>query len=125
MLLPNALELWKRQRHGPRVQVKAIAFISEKMQTYDLFADTLDGKVPSLQEVCKDCKACCTPDVSVDTLRRWWNIYQEWGELPHKVVERKKLLKKQYKHAKKNELLDDADIISLKELVEENPNHYN
>ena len=124
MLLTGALDSWKRQPHGPRIQIRAIGFISERLQLYDNFSDVLKDEIPSLTEVCRDCVAQCTPDVSVDTLRRWWNLYIEWGELPYKVKERKKILQKKYKHAKKNEVLNDADILPLKELVDKNPNYY-
>ena len=124
MLLVSALESWKRKAHGPRTQIKAITYISEKYQVYDLFSDVLQDDVPSLTEVCRDCASECTTDVSVDTLRRWWNQYLEWGELPYKVRERVKHLKKKYRHAKDNEILNDADILALKELVDENPNYY-
>ena len=66
----------------------------------------------------------CTPDVLVDTLRRWWNVFQEWGELPYKVRKRKRKIERDYKHAKRNEVLDDGDILALKELIDENPNYY-
>ena len=36
----------------------------------------------------------------------------------------KKMLEKQYNHAKKNEILDNLDIISLKEIIHDNPNLY-
>ena len=124
MFLPGALELWKRQRHGARVQVQAITYISEKFEAYHLFGDMLNGESPSLTEICRDCKEYCTPDVSIDTLRRWWNIYLEWGELPYKVAERKKAMKGKYKGVRKNELLDDNDVLVLKDIVDNNPNHY-
>ena len=124
MLSLGALELWKRQKHGPRVQAKAISYISEKIGIYDLFGDILDNNVPTLAEICRDCKDSCTPDVSVDTLRRWWVSYNEWGELPHKVAMRKKRIKRECKNARKNEVLDDGDILMLKEMVVRNPNYY-
>ena len=123
MFVPGALELWRRQRHGPRIQVKAISFISDKFEAHELFADALERK-PTLTEICRDCKKDATPDVSIDTLRRWWKIYEEWGELPYKVVERKKALKGKNKNATKNELLNDHDILVLKEIVDNNPNCY-
>ena len=101
MLLPGALELWKRQRHGPRMQVKAISYITERLESLHVFADVLEDNAPSLTEILRDCKTCATPDVSVDTLRRWWNVYQEWGELPYKVAERKKKMKGNIKYTKK------------------------
>ena len=124
MFLPGSLELWKRQRHGARVQVQAITYILEKFEAYHLFEDMLNGDSPSLTEICRDCKTYCTPDVSIDTLRRWWNIYLEWGELPYKVAERKKAMKGKYKGVRKNELLDDNDVLVLKDIVDNNPNHY-
>ena len=44
--------------------------------------------------------------------------------MPYKASERKRRLKRHFKGARKNEILDDADILSLKEVVDENPNLY-
>ena len=122
MLFAGALENWQRQAHGPRVQVKAISFVINKMVIYDTYADVLGNAVPSLGEILQDCKEYCTPDVHIRTLRRWWYDYKEWGELQYKVAERKRMLEMRGLHATKNELLNDADILVLKEIVDENPN---
>ena len=50
--------------------------------------------------------------------------HKEWGELPYKVTERKRQYKTHFKHARKNEILDDNDILALKEIVDGNPNYY-
>ena len=106
------------------MQVKAVSYITERLESLRVFADVLEDNAPSLTEILCDCKTCATPDVSVDTLQRWWNVYQEWGELPYKVAERKKKMKGNIKYAKKNELLDDNDVLILKSIVDNNPNHY-
>ena len=124
MLSTGAFERWQRQAHGPRVQAKAICFIIEKIETYETFADVIGHSAPTLTAILKYCHAFCTTDVSVNTLRRWWYDYVEWGELPHKVAQRKRLLKARDKSAKKNQLMDDADILVLKGIVDENPNYY-
>ena len=46
------------------------------------------------------------------------------GELSYKVADRKRKVKRMDKNAKKNELMNDADILSLKDIVDENPNLY-
>ena len=51
-------------------------------------------------------------------------LYEEWGELPYKVAQRKKELQKKYKGARKNESIDDGEILIIKEIVDENPNLY-
>ena len=109
MLLPGVLELWKRQRHGRIVQVKSVVYITERLETMDLFVDILEDTAPYLAEIIYDCKSCATPNVSMDTLQRWWNIYQEWIELPYNVVERKKALKGNNKYAKENKLLNNPN----------------
>lgn len=48
----------------------------------------------------------------------------EWGALPHKVSERKICMKASNNNAEKNHLLDDGDVLILKEIVDENPNFY-
>ena len=124
MLSPGALDQWQRQAHGPRVQAKAIAYISQKFETYETFADMIGTSTPSLEEIMKDCNVYCTPDVSVATLRRWWYDYEEWGELPHRVFDRKRKLKAWHKDAKRDQVLDDGDVLIVKGIVDENPNHY-
>eukprot|EP00555_Chaetoceros_dichaeta_P014713 CAMPEP_0198271402 /NCGR_PEP_ID=MMETSP1447-20131203/49036_1 /TAXON_ID=420782 /ORGANISM="Chaetoceros dichaeta, Strain CCMP1751" /LENGTH=163 /DNA_ID=CAMNT_0043963973 /DNA_START=160 /DNA_END=648 /DNA_ORIENTATION=- len=84
----------------------------------------MGNTVPTLAEILHDCNEFITPDVSVKTLRRWWNLYEEWGELPHKVSNRKQQMKVKYRHARTGEIMDDGDILVLKEIVDENPNLY-
>ena len=124
MLFPGAFERWQRQAHGPRVQAKAVSYISKKLEAYESFADVLDHSSPTLTEIFKQCAATCTTDVSVNTLRRWWSDYIEWGELPHKVSERKRLMKARDTKMQKNQLLNDGDVLILKGIVDENPNYY-
>ena len=124
MISPLALDKWLRQAHGPRVQVKAVSYITMKYAVYEVYSDMIGNSMPSLTEILHDCHTFSTPDVSVNTLRRWWMMYEDWGEMPYKVLERKKRLMVQYKHARKNELLGDDDILILKEIVDENPNLY-
>ena len=124
MLSPGAYEQWGRLAHGPRVQAKAISFITEKLETYEVFADILGNASPTPTEIFKQCAAVCTTYVSVTTLRRWWYDYVEWGELPHKVSERKRLMKARDKNMKKNQLMDDGDVLVLKDIVDNNPNYY-
>ena len=124
MLSPLAFERWHRQAHGPRVQAKAIYFVAQKLDVYELFVDVLGHSMPTLKDIFRDCCANQTTDVSVSTLRRWWMDYNEWGELPYKVAERKRAIKARDKNAKKNELLDDSNILCLKEIVDSNPNYY-
>ena len=124
MICPTALHAWQHQAHGPRVQGKAISCIANKMLVYETYSDMMDNDIPTLTDILDDCHTFCTPDVSVSTLRRWWKLYEEWGELPYKVKERQKRMRIQYKYASKNEILDDDDILALKEVVDENPNLY-
>ena len=124
MLIAGALETWQRQAHGPRVQVKAISYVINKMLIYDTYIDMLGDAVPSLGEILRDCNKFSTPDVHIRTLRRWWYDYEEWGELPYKVAERKRMMELKDMHAAKNEFLDNAGILALKLIVDENPNLY-
>ena len=124
MLSSVAFNQWKRQAHGPRVQAKAICHIAQKMECFDAFSEEIGSSAPTLTEIFRDCAATCTTDVSVNTLRRWWNDFSEWGELPYKVSERKRLLKAANKNVNKNQLIDDGGIIILKRIVDENPNLY-
>ena len=92
-----ALEQWKNQPHGPRVQAKAIAFILGRLETHDLFDSEIGINSVTITEIFRDCNRQYTPDVSVATLRRWWYLYEEWGKLPYKASERKKDFKKKKK----------------------------
>ena len=47
-----------------------------------------------------------------------------WSELPHKVAERKRLIKARDKNTQKNQLMNDADVLVLKDIVDNNPNYY-
>ena len=84
----------------------------------------LGNAIPTLTDAFVDCSRLCTPNVSVRTLRRWWTLYEEWGELPYKVAERKLTITRMDGNATKNQLLDDADTLALKQLVDSNPNLY-
>ena len=46
----------------------------------------------------------------------------ESGELPHEVADRKRRMKRMDIHSKKNKILNDKDILALKEIVNENLN---
>ena len=100
MLSPTALDQWIHQAHSPRIHDKAIAFKSQKIETYEIFADAIGTSLLTLEEINKDCQEYCTPDVSVTTLRRWWYEYVEWGELPHRVSQRKRRMKARNKGAR-------------------------
>ena len=89
-----------------------------------MFADTIGTSHPTLEEINKDCCECCTPDVHVGTLRRWWYDYEEWGELPHRVAVRKRRLKAWNKGAPRNQVLNDGDVQVIKRIVDDNPNLY-
>ena len=124
MLSTGALDNWQHQAHGPRIQGKAISYITAKLLIYEAYADMIGNNMPSLTEVLEDCNRCCTPDVNVRTLWRWWRLYEEWGELPHKVAGRKRLLHARGMNARKGEVMDDGDVLILKGIVDSNPNLY-
>ena len=81
MLSQNALEQWCRQAHGPRVQVKAICYISTQLEMHRLFSDSLHDDTPTLTEILLDCRRNYVRDVSASMLRRWLYFYMNWGEL--------------------------------------------
>ena len=124
MLSAGALNNWKCQAHGPRIQGKAISYITAKLLVYEIYADMIAADVPSITEVLEDCTRYCTPDVNIRTLWRWWRLYEEWGELPHKVARRKRSLQAKDMNARKGELMDDGDVLILKGIVDNNPNLY-
>ena len=86
MLVANTLDNWKRQKHSPRLQAKAIVYIATRIELIESYSRTLDDFQLSLHPILVDCNnKNATPDVHADTLRRWWNMYEEWGELPYAV----------------------------------------
>ena len=103
MLSVGALDNWQCQAHGPHVQAKAIRYITAKMVIYETYGDMIGDSVPSLTEILNDCYRYCTPDVNVQTLWQWWRSYEEWGELPHKVSTRKRLMQAKDSNARKRE----------------------
>lgn len=118
MISPEVLVKWKRQAHDPRVQVKAISYIASKMAMCEAYMDMVGKGMPKLEEILKDCNVSYTPDVSVPTRRHSWNLYEERGELPHKVAEQNKRMTANNIQVNRNELLDDGDILTLKEIVD-------
>ena len=90
--MDEALITWKNTHHGPRQQAKAIAFIAEKMDRMDFFADGINdaGVSVTLTNIIDECQSNHILDVSVSTLRRWWKVYEEWGEIPFAVKIRQK-----------------------------------
>ena len=80
MLVSKGFLNWKRARHGPRTQAIAIEYMSSKIklaETLSQFDDKFDWH---LQPILIDCLENVTPEVHVDTLRRWWYVYEEGGE---------------------------------------------
>lgn len=92
--------------------------------TYEAFTNVLGPSMPTLIEFLKDCASLCTTDVSVNTLLRWWYEYSDWSELPYKVDKRERVIKRINKNTRKNELLDNGDVLILKGIVDQNPNFY-
>jgi len=82
MLFASAVANCKRARHGPRTQAKTIECISLKIKCAEIYAERDEDFELVLQPILRDCHENVTPDVHVDALRRWWNTYEEWGELP-------------------------------------------
>ena len=124
MLVANALDNWKRQKHSPRLQAKAIVYIATRIELIESYSRTLDDFQLSLHPILVDCNnKNVTPDVHADTLRRWWNMYEGWGELPYAVRDRKVLLDKKLKWCK-NKKISNEELMILKGLVDKKPNIY-
>ena len=104
-----SIDNWNRARHGPRVQAKAISFISQRMELLDTYYNEGDGNM-YLQPILRDCREQATPDVAENTLRRWWYIYEEWGDLPHHVCIMKKDIEKRMNVSKKSKI-SDAELL--------------
>ena len=90
--MDETLQKWKNKPHGPRLQAKAILYIAEKMDMLDFFADGIsrEGVVITLTDIIDQCHCEHTTDISTSTLRRWWKVYDKWGEIPHAVKIRQK-----------------------------------
>ena len=122
----TSISEWIHLPHGPRIQAKAISFIASKMDIYDAFQETIRevGDEISLANILADCKSTCVPDVSVSTLRRWWNVYEQWGEIPYNVKIIKKQMRKRYGVMSKTTKVTESELLQLKCIVDTNPNLY-
>ena len=98
---------WKGDPHGRRAQRKPIVYILKELELYEALA--VDSP-PSMEIIFQSCHSMKCPKVSVQTLRRWWEIYMEWGELPYCVKKRKERMK----GYGKNMRVDDDDLLKLK-----------
>ena len=94
MLIAKGFSNWKRAKHGPRTQAKAIEHVSSKIELAEIYSQFNDDFDFYLQPILKDCHENATPEVHVDTLRRWWYVHEEWDELPYLVHKRKAALEK-------------------------------
>lgn len=108
---------WQRKPHGRRSQRKAIVFILKELELYDSFG--VDDP-PSMETIYRSCNAMKCPKVSIRTLRRWWETYLEWGELPCYVKKRTMAMTGYHK----NMAIDEHGLSKLKSIVDENPNSY-
>ena len=124
--MDKAVSKWKNKPHGLRLQAKAIAFIAEKLDMVDFFADGMgnEGVEVTLTDIINQCHREHTTDVSTSTLRRWWKVYEEWGELPHAVKIRQKNMRKRYGIMSKGAKLNDEELYMLREIVLDHPNYY-
>ena len=94
MFIRGALEVWKRWKHGPRVQEKAIEHIAERIETLEAIQSEEGDYNIILKPILDDCKKHATLDVDVRKLRRWWCAYEEWVEFPHVEQKIKKDIEK-------------------------------
>ena len=56
MLVAISLDNWKRARHSPRVQAKAISYIASKVELVEAYSSEDDAVQPCLQYILEDCK---------------------------------------------------------------------
>ena len=108
---------WQREPHGRRAQRKAIVFILKELELYDSFG--VDNP-PSMETIYRSCNAMECRDVNIRTLRRWWETYLEWGELPYYEKKRKAAMAGYHK----NTVVDEHELLKLKSIVDKNPNNY-
>ena len=122
----KSLKDWKYKHHGPRIQAKAISYIADRIELYDQFADAMEkeGTMISFTDIIRDCHCNHTNDVSCSTLRRWWSIYENFGELPYAVKAIKKDMKKKYGSMSKAAKINDMELLQLKRIIDEYPNYY-
>ena len=120
MISSRGVKDWRRQAHGVRLQSMAISYIANKLNLYEALG--IDS--PSMNSILIACNHDCTPTVSVETLRRWWKVYEEWGEIPHLAKKRNKALKKRFSLMGENATIDNEELMMLKDIVDRNPNFY-
>ena len=116
----QTLDRWLNAHSDPRVQAEAISFIAEKIDTYEAFG----YYNYDMKDIYEECKKECTPIYSISSIRRWWTIFLDWGELPYIVKLKQNKWKKQLGNMSANASITYSELMQLKNIVDENPNLY-
>jgi putative heme iron utilization protein len=116
----KALDKWLNANSHPRLQAEAISFIAQKVDEYEAF----DYFEYTMKDIFEECQQKRTPTVSTSSLRRWWNTFLEWGDLPYIVTQKKQKWNQKMGNMSANASITDSELLQLKEIVDENPNLY-
>lgn len=121
------IEAFLNANHGPRTQAVAINFIAERVEEIEAVNARQyiegTGKI-NLTPILVACQKLATPDVSISSLREWWNTFLEWGDLPFVVTKLKAVMKKNAGISHGNRLLNPEQLHKLKLIVDADPNLY-
>ena len=115
----RGLEKWTRSHHDVKTQAMVLSYIALSMDELEAFGCNEISMAP----IYRQCNIKY-PFVSTSTMRRWWKLYLEWGELPDIVKEKKKKMKDKMLAMGSKSAINDNELLELKYMVDRDPNLY-
>ena len=114
-----ALEKWTRAHHDEKTQALVLSYIATQVDELEAFGFD-DICMATIYRQCNNIYSY----VSTSTMRRWWKIYMEWGEIPNVVKKKKRKMKAKMISMGSRAAINDSELLQLKYMVDEDPNLY-
>lgn len=113
-------------QYGPKDQANVIKYISERIDEMASYYDSHDlcGEKINLEAILRDCIRDVIPYGSTATLRRWWDVFVEWGELPYVARQRRLEYDKKAGYRNCGRKLNETEYKILERIVMDDPNLY-
>ena len=118
MIDRSDLDKWARTHYSTRTQALVISFIAAQIDELEAF-----GCQYSMNEIIRQCQERHI-GVSRTTMRRWWKLYIEWGELPYVVKQKQRKMREKMYSMGSRAAINDHELLQLKQIVDDNPNLY-
>jgi len=121
MRFGNRVVLSWRQKH------KSVEMQAQVMEEMERIMDTIspldpEGTNIKMDEIYEQVSNSCK--VSKSTVRRWWKVFIQMGELPYEVKEREKELLRKYKWLPEGAKISQRELDVLLQIIESNPTLY-